>query len=321
MQPKFTLFTLCIVLISSCARSNFYEHQLLSDLPANSNNQPVEVLYNEEDQPSKDYIEMYDLRLVKKGRFDDGQMIDFLKQEAQKKGLDAVMQINSWDETEERSTLFDYLISANDPDYTPTTTIYYQIIEAKGIKYLENIDLTQSIKSGKVFNNKTEQEVGMIHFLPNGLIKETEAMTEASDIMLEVYYKLSEDHLLKEQQDWQTLHHADGRIDVRKMYGKNDWPQERVRVKYDPNHKRIKAIRLIEDTQKNVNQTRVLYRYDSQGKITERKATGARPLKEKFHYENQRLSGKTIEFQDYSYSIEYEYYQQEDLKDLVRKVG
>lgn len=321
MQLKQMSLLAGIILISSCTRSHFYDHQSLSDLPADSHDKKVDVIYDEADQPTRDYIELYDLRLVKRGSFNDRQMVKFLKEEAQKKGLDAVMNVNKWNETEEKVTLIDAIVTVSDPDgYEPTTIITHSFIEAKGIKYIENIDLTKSVKTGHVIDDITNKEVGKIHYLPNGLISETEAVNDASEIMLDIYYKLSEDRLLHSQKDWQTLHHPDGRIDVRRKLRMNDWLLERVRVKYDASNKRIRAIRLTEDPNQNAIHTKLSYFYNSHGQLTERKATGARPFKEQYHYTNGLLSGKTIEHNGRRYRMDFNYYQQEDLKELIRKV-
>ena len=321
MQPKQTLILLGIIIISSCSRSSFYNHQSLSSLPSEAHNNTVEVFFDEAEQPNKDYIELYDLRLVKRGSFNDRQMVRFLKEEAQNKGLDAVMQINKWNETEERTTLLDVLVSAGDVDgYETTTTVTHSFIEAKGIKYIENIDLSRSVKTGLVIDDITNKEVGKVHYLPNGLISETEATNDAAEIMLDIYYKLSEDRLLHEKKDWLTLHHADGRIDVRRKLRMNDWLLERVRVRYDANNKHIRAIRLTEDPNRNAIHTKISYFYNSTGQLTERKATGARPLKEQFQYKDGLLSGKTIEHNGNRYRVEFDFYAQEDLQSLIKKV-
>lgn len=322
MYSKSLLLSLSLILALSCSRSNYYEHQPLSALPVNGSTQQVEVFFEGEGAPSKDYIEYYDLRLVKKGHFNDEQMINYLKQEARKKGLDGITHLNKWDESQETATFFDVLATVTDPDDIDYTSIInYSIIEAKGIRYIENIDLTQSIKSGKVYDTETQTLVGEIKYLPNGLMSETVSENDFSQILMDTYFKFSEDQLLYAQEGWQTLHKPDGRIDVRRKYRMNDWLLARVRVKYNA-HKpqQIRSIRLTENPRKIQIVSRLDYQYDQQNRPVVRKVSGAYHLTETITYENNKVKSALVDFMYKTFRIEYEYYQQSDLPDLITKV-
>ncbi len=322
MHSKSLLLTLSAILVLSCSRSNYFEHQPLSALPVNGSTQQVDIFFEGEGAPSKDYIEYYDLRLVKKGRFNDEQMVNYLKQEARKKGLDGITQLNKWDESEETTTFFDVLATVTDPDDIDyTSTVNYSIIEGKGIRYIENIDLTQSIKSGKVYDTETKTVVGEIKYLPNGLISETISENDFSQMLMDTYFKFSEDQLLFVQEGWQTLHKPDGRIDKRRKYRMNDWLLARVRVKYNVHRpQQIRSIRLTENPGKIQIISRLEYQYDQQNRPVIREVSGAHHLTETITYGNNKMKSSLIDFMDKTFRIEYQYYQQSDLPDLITTV-
>ncbi|GAB5525110.1 MAG: hypothetical protein Roseis2KO_29820 [Roseivirga sp.] len=322
MYSKSLLLALSALLALSCSRSNYFEHQPLSALPVNGSTQQVDVFFEGEGSPSKDYIEYYDLRLVKKGHFDDEQMVSFLKQEARKKGLDAITHLNKWDESQETATFFDVLATVTDPDDIDyISVVNYSIIEGKGIRYIENIDLTQSVKSGKVYDTETNTLVGEIKYLPNGLMSETISEDDFSQILMDTYFKFSEDQLLYTQDGWQTLHKPNGRIDVRRKYRMNDWLLARVRVKYNTRKpQQIKSIRLTEDPRKTQIVSKLEYEYDTQDRPVVRKVSGAYHLTEIITYEQGKKKSALIDFMDKTFRIKYEYYQQSDLPGLITKV-
>jgi len=321
MQLKSMLLLLVTAAIFSCSRANYFEHQPLSNLPSQAHDQPVEVFFEDNAEPQRDYIEFYDLRLVKRGTFTDRQMLKLLQAEAQKKGLDAVTNVNKWTESEERTTLIDVLAAVgDDTGYEPTTTVSHSVIEAKGIKYIENIDLSNSVKTGTVYDESTGEKAGEIQYLPNGLINETISENDEAKLMLDIYFMLSEDHLLHEQADWQTKHHHDGQIDIRRKYRMNDWLLKRVRVKYGPHHKLIRTLKLVENPDENPLITKISYSYDQSGKLKARKASGTRMLTEKLIYAHGKLQSRIIQFGGRQYRVELSYYQQADLKELVKKV-
>lgn len=321
MYSKSLLFTVIAVFALSCTRNNYYEHQLLTTLPTNSSTQNIDVFYEGESSPVKDYIEYYDLRLVKKGNFNDEQMVNFLKAEAKKKGLDGISHLHKWDESEESASFFDVLATITDPDDDYTTIVNYSIIEGKGIKYIDNIDLSQSLKTGRIYEVESNRYVGEIKYLPNGLIAETVSENDESQEFLDTYFKFSEDHLLYEQKGWQTLHRPDGRIDVRRKYRMNDWVLERVRVNYDAQHnQRIKSIRLTESPAKSATVSKVKYSYDAQNRPVVRKISGAHNFTETTSYEDNKIKETRINYMAKTYKVVYDFYQQSDLKDLITKV-
>lgn len=321
MYSKSLLFALLAGFFLSCTRSNFYEHQRLSSLPANGNTWQVDVFYEGEDSPPKDYIEYYDLRLVKKGHFNGEQMVSFLRKEAQQKGLDGLTDLKKWDESEESATFFDVLTTITDPDDIDyTSTVNYSIIEAKGIRYIENIDLTQSLKAGKVYDMTTNAFVGEIKYLPNGLISETIAENDLSQMLMDTYFKFSEDHLLYEEEGWQTLHKPDGRIDVRRKYRMNDWILARVRVKYKDNSGQVRSIRVTENPKKTAVISKVEYQYDSQSRLLSRKISGAHRLTETLFYENDKIKSAQISYFGKTYRVDYSFYEQSDLQNLITRV-
>lgn len=322
MQSKTIILALVVALVSSCSRNNYFEHQLRSNLPTAAHGRPIDVYFENGETPDRDYIEFYDLRVIRKGNFNDRQMVKFLQQEAQKKGMDAITELHKWDEEEITATLFDVIATAADPDgFDYTTTINYSVIEGKGVKYIENIDLRKSVKTGKVYHEATGDYVGKVSYLPNGRMQETTAENEVASFLFDTYFKLSEGRLLHEQKDWQTLHYADGRIDVRRKYRMNDWLLERVRVNYDPlNVNRIRTIRLTENPGHGDMVTRLKYEYNDIGQLIERKAVGASNFKEKFFYKDGHLAERRLYLNGEEYRIDFEYYQQSDLKDLIKKV-
>ena len=322
MQSKTIFLALMVALISSCSRNNYFEHQLRSDLPTKAHSGPIDVYFENGETPDRDYIEFYDLRVVRKGNFNDRQMVTFLKQEAQRKGMDAITEQHKWDEEEITSTLFDVIATAADPDgFDYTTTINYSVIEGKGVKYVENIDLSKSVKTGKVYHVASGEYVGLVSYLPNGRMRETTAENDVAGFLMDTYFKLSEGRLLHEEKDWQTLHRADGRIDVRRKYRMNDWLLERVRVNYDQLHiNRIRTIRLTENPGHGDLVTRLKYDYNDIGQLVERKAVGATNFKEIFVYKDGKLAERRLHLNGEEYRIDFEHYQQSDLKNLIKKV-
>ncbi|GEM_PF-5953440 len=322
MYSRLLLLSLLVSFTLSCSRTNYYEHQRLSALPVNGSTQQIDVFFDGENSPTKDYIEYYDLRLVKKGNFNDEQMVQFLRQEARKKGLDGITHLKKWDESEETATFFDVLATVTDPDgFDYSSTVNYSIIEGKGIRYIENIDLTQSLKAGKVYDTETNDYVGEIKYLPNGLMSETIAENDLAEMLMDTYFKFSKDYLLHEQQGWQTLHRPDGRIDVRRKYRMNDWLLARVRVRYNTNKPElIRQIRLTENPRKIQIISKLDYKYDEYGRPISRRVSGAYQLTETIAYDKDKIKSAEINYMGKTFHVIYEYYQQSDLPNLIKKV-
>ena len=320
MYKKALLLSAVIALTASCSRNNFFEHQSLTVLPAQQHKGYVEVFYEGASEIPKDYVEYYDLRIVKRGNFSTQRMVEFLQEEARKKGLDAVADISHWDETEEKFTLMNALSVIVEPTaFDHSTVVNYSIITGKGVKYVENIDLSRSIKQAKIYDAGTL--LGEINYQPNGLIEETVAFSDASEALLNQYYKLSEDYLLHAQDNWETLHYSDGRIDVRRQYRLNDWVMTRVRVQYNQNHpNRIKRIRLTEEPKGDTKVYKIDYHYAATGLLMEREISGATNMKQKFKYTQDKLTAMSLEVGNKVYDVSLEYYRQEDLKGMIRKV-
>lgn len=317
---RIPLFFSCLLSLAVLANSTsaYSQHKALTVLPPIPHNKQVEVFFENETSISKDFVDYYDLRLVKRGHLNSKEMVSFLKQEAQAKGVDAIIELKTWNESTERSTFLDLLMS-EEGEEIPTTTIFYTVIEGRGVKYLENIDLAEFVKAGKVYADGNW--IGEVQFLPNGEISETSATSDASEKLLETFYQFSESRLLREKKDWRTYRNEYGEVKKRKKYRMGDWLLERVNVRYDQKYPdRIKVIKVMQHLDEEAKVSKIRYLYDEESGLVGRSISGAVEMQQRYVFKGSQLVKIKLTYAGQEYDIELEYYSPEDLEDLFVKV-
>ena len=129
----FALFGL--VLFGSCTKPTFYQLKI-NDIPARAPNFNTEIRLIEDSVPIKPYFEIIDFDLVKNGALSNREIRKVLELEAIKEGVDAIIEVDSWTESNQEVSFITILIDVLDDDTeTTTTTAKYTHIRGKGIMY------------------------------------------------------------------------------------------------------------------------------------------------------------------------------------------
>ena len=202
----FALFGL--ILFGSCTKPTFYQLRI-NDIPARAPNFNTEIRLIEDGVPIKPYFEIIDIDLVKNGSLSIREIRKLLELEAIKEGVDAIIEVDSWTESNEEVSFITILIDVLDDDTeTTTTTAKYTYIRGKGIMYLENLDFIKDQPEFEYFYTidlKTDFPIPLFK-IEYKLTGQVFTVYPESDQALEIYKKYfqyySDYHLLKQRERW-----------------------------------------------------------------------------------------------------------------------
>ena len=93
------IYLLPILGLISCTKPNFYQ-QKINDIPTNGPNYNTELRFINNDSPTRPYFEIVDFEIVEKGSISKMGIQKRLELEAIKEGVDAIIEIDYWTETE-----------------------------------------------------------------------------------------------------------------------------------------------------------------------------------------------------------------------------
>ncbi|MGD1848116.1 MAG: hypothetical protein ACFB10_22195 [Salibacteraceae bacterium] len=318
---KIGLAALLVFATTACSYQYHSNNQALTYLPAGSPTSIVEVFY-EGDVITRDYVEYFDLKVVKRGIFSEQDMIYYLEEDARNKGLDAILYPKMWNESYETMTVLDLAATiADDEDYTYTTQINLSIITGVGVKYVENIQLENSLKSGKIYQDSTV--IGEVTFFPDGTVQRIQASSSKIRAVLKDFVTYRGPRLEEgEGMDGRCKVMMDkhGRISTRYYIGTKNREANKVKIYYKGKTDQVHSIRLVEEPVNYYRVSYVKYIYDQSGRVIERQVTGSKEIRQRMVYADKRLSAVKLVYPKDFYRIELAYFQQEDLAEMIQKV-
>jgi hypothetical protein len=196
---KYLLFPF-LLLLSGCAVYNQYtlashtstnhnDSNRLTDIPLNSHKNKIEVFFGDE-KPKEKYIKAFLLEEIAYGEVSYGILVNRLKVQAQKKGVDALIILSR-----------DRNISETEFSYTVTNTA-----SALGVKYVKNLKFEEGIPKQAVLSIFDKQKAVYVpneQFLLNNYAQIKHF--EQSNLYLKNFHHYSLDFMLHEiNYNWQA---------------------------------------------------------------------------------------------------------------------
>ena len=296
--PYYRLFL--AILLCSCSKSHYYQLRI-NDIPTKAPNYNAEVRFVVDEKPITPYFELIDFNLIEKGKLNKLQVKEILEIEAIKEGIDAVIEVDYWYETEEVIDVFTILIDVLDDDNEPTTnTANFTHIRGRGIMYLENLDYINNLPEFEYFYKIDSNSGALEPFfkIEYKLTGQVYKVYPEWDIALEIFKKYfqyySDYHLLKQREMWT---YKVGRRQMKKRILRNDkgYISKICVPKYDENN-RISELKIMNRSDKMFSEEFIYYTYDENGRLTKRlvELYDASKVFEDFIYESGQPAGRKV---------------------------
>ncbi len=292
-KARYLLFLM--VFLTACAIQIPY-HQRLNYIPLQGPNFGVEMLLNEE-KPTEPYFEAVELYLKEKGRLSKTAIMKKLEMEAIKEGLDAVMEIEYWNGSEEKANLLTLLIDVMDDDYETTyINAPFTHIRGIGVKYLDNIDyLDKQPEFEYVYLidsvSDMPEPLFKIEYNPIGQEHKIYPETTEGKIIYDDYFQFYSDyHLLQQRERWfYTV--AKNRVRKRILYDEDGNVVKTCVLNYDPSGK-LQTLKVYNGM---AGLDIINYHYE-EGKLKYRMVHAHDHVKifTQYNYDGDRLSGRKI---------------------------
>jgi len=230
-----------MVLLNACSIQKPY-HQRLNHIPLQGPNFGVEILLADK-RPTRPYFEVIELYLKEKGRLSKSTIMKKLEMEAIKEGVDAIMEIDYWNGSEEKANVLTMLIDVMDDDHETTyINAPYTHISGIGVKYLENIDyLDKQPEFEYVYlidpASDMPEPLFKIEYNPIGQEHKIYPETAQGKIIYDDYLQFYSDyHLLHQRERWfYTV--AKNKIKKRILYDEDGYVVKTCILNYDPSGK------------------------------------------------------------------------------------
>ncbi len=287
-----------VVLLSSCARQNFYLSRI-NDIPTSFPNFNTEIRFSGEPLPQNPYFEIIDIDLREKGIKNKKDIRQRLELMAIKEGVDAIIEVEAWTESIQEGNWITVLLDILDDDTDPTTfTVNYTRLTGRGIMYLENLDFIKFRPEFEYFY-LIDSETGF----PSPLFKAEYKLTgqeymiyAESDGALDLYTDYlqfySDFHLLEQREGW-SYKMDDNLLKKRILWDPNGFRMKTCIPNYDEQN-RMTLLKIIHHKGKIDGNEFIRYSYNDHGKIEKRivEIHDGTIIYEDFIYENEQLKGK-----------------------------
>lgn len=297
------IFVLAFIVLISCSKPNLYQHKI-NDIPTKAPNFNADIRFASDNSPITPYFEIVDFDIVEKGSMSKMQVKKRLEQEAIKEGVDAIIDIDYWIETNNEVTFMTVLLDVLDEDYETTTSIVrYTHIVGRGIMYLENLDFIDHQPEFEYF-----YKLDLKSDLPSPLFKIEYKLTgqvfkvypeEESDLAIyKKYFQYYSDfHLLRQRESWS--YKMDGPLlKKRTLLSQKGEVIKRCFPKYDEDSRlvQLKIVHFYSNIQKNEY---IKYIYDKKGRLLQRmvEVHDGTVVFEQYHYNKNKLAGRKISIQ------------------------
>lgn len=287
---------LIVLCIASCKLPKPY-HQRINYIPINSPNFGVEMLTSDQ-LPTKPYFEVIDFDLVEKGKLSRREVMKKLEMEAIKEGVDAVMDVESWNASEEKVNLLTVLIDVMDEDgETTVINAPFTHIRGVGIKYLENINYIHDQPEFEyVYQIDPEADFPSPLFkIEYNLTGQEHMIYPESETAMEVYEKYfqfySDFHLVYQRERWHYKS-VDNKVNKRILYDENGYVTKTCMLKYDDKGRLVE----VEVHNRLSGNDKVTYHYDEDGRKISRKVVTAdqTTIFEQYNFDGERITGRRI---------------------------
>ncbi len=299
MKAKF-IYLLPIIGLTSCTKPNFYQ-QKINDIPTKTPNYNTELIFVNDSFPTKPYFEIVDFDIVEKGSMSKWEIQKRLEHEAIKEGVDAIIGIDYWSETEKKVNVVTVLLDLIDEDYETTTIpMSYTHITGRGIVYLENMNFIGDQKEFEYFykiDPETDLPVPLfkIEYKLTGQVFTVYPETDdALDVYKRYFQFYSDFHLLKQRERW--AYKMNGTLlKKRALKGRYRRTVKWCYPKYDEEN-RLVQLKIVHRLDKLDNNEFINYSYDEKGRILKRtveKYDGALVI-EDYKYDDQKLTARHI---------------------------
>jgi hypothetical protein len=284
----------------ACVQPNYYQ-QRINDIPTVEPNFGAKIRFAGDSLPLKPFFEVIDFELVEKGRLSRDEVKSKLEIEAIKEGVDAVIEVDTWNESGEVANFFTVLLDIIEDDGEITTIpTNYTIIKGRGIVYLESLDNIHKKKEYEYF-----YELDPISGFPEPFFKIEFKLTgqeymvypesaQALDIYKKYFQFYSDFHLLIQRERWVYLT-ENLKIKKRILKNENGYTLKICIPEYDGSN-RVTRLKIVHRNS-NIDKTeRVNYSYNDSGMITARliEVHDGSTIFEEYQYFQGQLEGRTI---------------------------
>ena len=297
------IYLLILIAWTSCTKPNLYQLKI-NDIPTKAPNYNIELRFASNKLPINPYFEIIDYDIVEKGAMSKMQIKKRLELEAIKEGVDAIIDIDYWTETNKEVNFFTVILDVLDEDYEPTTMqVNYTHITGRGIMYLDNLDFIDHQAEYEYFYQQdTEIDLPVPLFkieykLTGQVYKVYPENDDALDIYKKYFQFYSDFHLLKQRERWiykmngpllkkRTLLHRKGRVN------------KRCFPKYDEDN-RLVQLKIIHFYSNIDHNEYIKYAYDEKGRLIKRivEIYDGTVVLEEYNYNEDKLAGKKISIQ------------------------
>ncbi len=287
------------VLLLSCAKPNLYQAKI-NDIPTRSPNFNAEVRFIGEGTPINPYFEIIDFELLKKGMLSKHDVQREVEISAIKEGVDAIIEVDYWDESIEKVSLLGILVAILEDSEPTKATVTYTHIRGLGILYLDNANFVHEQPEYEYFY-KLDQETKFqapffkIEYKLTGQVFELSGESDEAEEIYRKYFKdYSNFHLLKQRERW-SYNMSGPLLKNRIQKDRYGAIVKKCIPVFDENERLIR-VKIIHFKGKiDVNEF-IHYGYNDDGKIIERvvKVYDGTKIYESYIYENDRLAGKKI---------------------------
>lgn len=294
------IFLISLVLATSCTKPKIY-HQRINDIPASAPNYNADIRFAGQNSPQNPYFEIVDINIIEKGSLNKNQIKNRLEQEAIREGIDGVMNVESWVDSENVSNLFTIILDVIEDDGETTTVIeHHTYITGKGFIYLESLDNIAANPEYEYFYIiDLESDFPKPFFKIEYRLTGQEYMVyPESDEALEIYKKYiqyySEFHLHEQRENWSYLM-KDSRVSKRIFRYDNGFISKICLPKYDEKG-RCRQVKIVHRNSSIENNEMVNYIYDEKGRVSGRVVDmhDGTKICEEYQYLDGKISGRNI---------------------------
>ena len=302
MKSEYILF-LAFIALASCTKPNFYQHKI-NDIPTKAPNYSTDIRFASNKSPINPYFEIIDFDIVVKGPMSKMQVKKRLELEAIKEGVDAIINIDYWTETNNEVTFMSVLLDVLDEDYETTTTIVrYTHIVGRGIMYLENLDFIDHQPEFEYFYkldlvSDLPVPLFKIEYKLNGQVFKVYPEKEDDLAIYKKYFQYYSDfHLLKQRERW-TFKMNGPLLKNRNLLSRKGVVTKRCFPKYDED-RRLVQLKIIHFHSNIENSEFIKYTYDKKGRLLKRNVEihDGTVVFEEYNYNEDKLTGKKIRIQ------------------------
>ena len=297
------IYLLSLIVLVSCTKANIYQ-QKINDIPTKAWNYNMDIRFAGNILPINPYFEIIDFDIVEKGSMSKMQIKKKLEFEAMKEGVDAIIDIDYWTETNNEVNFFTVMMDVLDEDYETTTMpVNYTHITGRGIMYLDNMDFVDHQAEYEYFykldiESDLPASLFKIEYKLTGQVFKVYPDTEdALDIYKKYFQFYSDFHLLKQRERWSYKMNGP-LLKKRTLLSYKGRAIKCCFPKYDKDN-RLVQLKIVHFYSNIDNNEYIKYAYDEKGRLIKRivEIYDGTVVFEEYNYNEYKLAGKKISIQ------------------------